>query len=37
VVTITVGSSTAPGLYTLTVKGVFSPLQHPAIITLTVQ
>lgn len=36
-VTITVGSSTAPGTYTLTVKGSFVPLQHPATITLTVQ
>jgi sugar lactone lactonase YvrE len=37
VATITVGSSTAPGTYTLTVKGSFVPLQHPATITLTVQ
>jgi hypothetical protein len=37
VVTITVGSSTAPGVYTLSVRGLFSPLQHAATITLTVQ
>jgi len=37
VLTITVGSSTVPGTYTLTAFGRFSPLQHPATITLTVQ
>lgn len=36
-VTITVGASTPPGIYNLTVKGAFVPLQHPAAITLTVQ
>lgn len=36
-VAIAVGSTTAPGTYKLTVKGVFTPLQHPATITLTVQ
>ncbi len=33
---LAVGSTTAPGTYTLTVKGVFAPLQHPVKITLTV-
>jgi sugar lactone lactonase YvrE len=37
VVTVTVGSTTPKGSYTLTVKGAFVPLQHPATITLTVQ
>jgi trimeric autotransporter adhesin len=37
VATITVGSSTVPGTYTLTVRGSFVPLQHPATIKLTVQ
>jgi sugar lactone lactonase YvrE len=36
-VTITVGSSTVPGVYHLSVKGAFAPLQHPANFTLTVQ
>jgi trimeric autotransporter adhesin len=36
-VTVTVGSSTVTGTYTLTVKGAFVPLQHSATITLTVQ
>jgi sugar lactone lactonase YvrE len=35
-VTITVGSSTAPGTYTLTARGTFIPLSHPASITLVV-
>jgi trimeric autotransporter adhesin len=35
--TITVGASTTPGTYTLTVKGQFFPLQHPTTFTLTVQ
>jgi trimeric autotransporter adhesin len=35
--TITVGNTTAPGTYTLTVSGSFTPLRHPATITLTVQ
>ncbi len=36
-VTITVGASTVPGTYTLTTKGTFFPLSHPATIKLTVQ
>jgi hypothetical protein len=36
-VTITVGSSTVPGVYHLSVRGAFVPLQHPANFTLTVQ
>ena len=36
-VTITVGSSTAPGVYHLSVRGVFAPLQHPANFIVTVQ
>jgi sugar lactone lactonase YvrE len=36
-VTITVGTGTAPGVYHLVVKGSFVPLQHPANLTLTVQ
>jgi len=35
--TVTVGNTTAPGTYTLTVSGSFTPLRHPATITLTVQ
>lgn len=35
--TINVSSSTAPGTYTLVVKGASVPLQHSANITLTVQ
>jgi sugar lactone lactonase YvrE len=35
--TVTVGSNTAPGTYTLTVSGSFTPLRHPATLTLTVQ
>jgi trimeric autotransporter adhesin len=36
-VTIAVSSSTAPGNYTLVVKGAYVPLQHSANITLTVK
>ena len=36
-VTIAVSSSTAPGTYTLVVKGAYVPLQHSANIKLTVQ
>jgi NHL repeat-containing protein len=36
-VTIAVGATAVPGTYTLTVKGAFVPLQHPATIKLTVQ
>ena len=35
--TVTVGTTTVPGTYTLTVTGTFTPLRHPATITLTVQ
>jgi sugar lactone lactonase YvrE len=35
--TVTVGNTTAPGTYTLTVSGSFTPLRHPATIMLTVQ
>jgi hypothetical protein len=34
--TVLVGSTTPSGVYTITVKGVSTPLQHPATITLTV-
>jgi hypothetical protein len=34
-VTINVGSTTS-GTYTITVKGIFVPLQHPVTITLIV-
>jgi hypothetical protein len=36
-VTITAGASAVPGTYTLTTKGNYFPLSHPATITLTVQ
>jgi sugar lactone lactonase YvrE len=36
-VTITASASAVPGTYTLTTKGTFFPLAHPATVTLTIQ
>jgi hypothetical protein len=36
-ITVTVGTSATPGVYNLSVRGLFSPLQHAAALTLTIQ